>query len=121
MKIQIFWHKDKYSCYNNFRDGAKAIVLDSTELFDSATGNFDSVTSTLFDGGQDATVQSSGTYAFASTIDAGSIVTTQITATLTQQVVDRARIFDFVSQEILMINHLTLMVMLILNVHQNYK
>ena len=78
-------------------DGAKAIVLDSTELFDSATGNFDSVTSTLFDGGQDATVQSSGNYAFASTIDAGSIVTTQITATLTQQVVDRARIFDFVS------------------------
>ena len=30
-------------------------------------------------------------------VDAGSIVTTQITATLTQQVTDRARIFDFVS------------------------
>lgn len=78
-------------------DGSSALVLDSTELFDSATGNFDSVTSTLFDGGQDATVQSSGTYEFSQTVDAGAIVTTQITATLTQQVTDRARIFDFVT------------------------
>ena len=78
-------------------DGSSALVLDSTELFDSATGNFDSVTSTLFDGGQDATVQSSGTYEFPQTVDAGAIVTTQITATLTQQVTDRARIFDFVT------------------------
>ena len=78
-------------------DGSKAIVLKGNQLFDDVSGNFDSITQTLFDGGENATVKSSGTYAFSDTIDAGSIITTQITATLEQQVTDRARIFDFVS------------------------
>lgn len=78
-------------------DLSKAIVLKGNQLFDDVPGNFDSITQTLFDGGQNATVKSSGTYEFADVIDAGAIVTTQITATLTQQVTDRARIFDFVS------------------------
>jgi len=78
-------------------DGSKAIVLKGNQLFDDVSGNFDSITSTLFDGGENATVKSSGTYAFSDTIDAGSILTTQISATLEQQVTDRARIFDFVS------------------------
>ncbi len=78
-------------------DGAKAIILKGNQLFDDVSGNFDSITSTLFDGGENATVKSSGTYAFSDTIDAGAIVTTQITATLEQQVVDRARIFDFIT------------------------
>lgn len=78
-------------------DGSKAIVLKGNQLFDDVSGNFDSITQTLFDGGENATVKSSGTYAFSDTIDAGSVVTTQITATLEQQVTDRARIFDFVS------------------------
>ena len=73
------------------------LVLKGNQLFDDVTGNFDSITQTLFDGGQNATVKSSGTYEFASVIDAGAILTTQITATLTQQVTDRARIFDFVT------------------------
>ena len=78
-------------------DDTPALVLAGNQLFDDVTGNFDSITQTLFDGGQNATVKSSGTYEFAQTVDAGAIVTTQITATLTQQVTDRARIFDFVS------------------------
>jgi len=78
-------------------DDTPALVLAGNQLFDDVTGNFDSITSTLFDGGQNATVKSSGTYEFAQTVDAGAVVTTQITATLTQQVTDRARIFDFVS------------------------
>ena len=73
------------------------LVIKGNQLFDDVTGNFDSITQTLFDGGQNATVKSSGTYDFASVIDAGAILTTQISATLTQQVTDRARIFDFVS------------------------
>ena len=73
------------------------LVLKGNQLFDDVTGNFDSITSTLFDGGENATVKSSGTYEFSQVVDAGSIVTTQITATLTQQVTDRSRIFDFVS------------------------
>jgi len=78
-------------------DNSKAIVLKGNQLFDDVSGNFDSITQTLFDGGENATVKSSGTYAFSDTIDAGAILTTQITATLQQQVTDRARIFDFVS------------------------
>ncbi len=78
-------------------DGSKSIVLKGNQLFDDVPGNFDSITQTLFDGGENATVKSSGTYAFSDTIDAGAILTTQITATLEQQVTDRARIFDFVS------------------------
>ena len=78
-------------------DNSKAIVLKGNQLFDDVSGNFDSITQTLFDGGENATVKSSGTYAFSDTIDAGAVVTTQITATLQQQVTDRARIFDFVS------------------------
>ena len=78
-------------------DNTPCLVLKGNQLFDDVTGNFDSITSTLFDGGENATVKSSGTYEFAQTVDAGAIVTTQITATLTQQVTDRSRIFDFVS------------------------
>ena len=78
-------------------DNSKAIILKGNQLFDDVSGNFDSITQTLFDGGENATVKSSGTYAFSDTIDAGAIITTQITATLEQQVTDRARIFDFVS------------------------
>ena len=78
-------------------DGSKAIILKGNQLFDDVSGNFDSITSTLFDGGENASVKSTGTYAFSDTIDAGAVVTTQITATLEQQVTDRARIFDFVS------------------------
>jgi hypothetical protein len=73
------------------------LVIKGNQLFDDVTGNFDSITQTLFDGGQNATVKSSGTYDFASVIDAGAVLTTQISATLTQQVTDRARIFDFVT------------------------
>ena len=78
-------------------DNTPCLVLKGNQLFDDVTGNFDSITSTLFDGGENATVKSSGTYEFSQVVDAGSIVTTQITATLTQQVTDRSRIFDFVS------------------------
>ena len=78
-------------------DNTPCLVLKGNQLFDDVTGNFDSITSTLFDGGENATVKSSGTYEFSQVVDAGSILTTQITATLTQQVTDRSRIFDFVS------------------------
>jgi hypothetical protein len=80
-----------------FQETTPCLVLKGNQLFDDVTGNFDSITSTLFDGGENATVKSSGTYEFANVVDAGAVVTTQIVASLTQQVTDRARIFDFVS------------------------
>jgi hypothetical protein len=79
-------------------DSTKAVILDSDELFDSASGNFDSALTHLFDGGTtNKQVKSSGTYDFASTIDVGQLLTTHIEATLEQQVTDRDRIFDNVS------------------------
>lgn len=80
-------------------DGTPALVLDTIELFDdNTTDNFDDITSHNFDGGtQDDNVQSSGIYEFGDTIDAGAVVTTNILATLTQQVTDRDRLFDNIS------------------------
>jgi hypothetical protein len=72
------------------------LTLDSTELFDSGTGNFDSVTSHNFDGGtQDNNVVASGTYVFDDMpIDLGDTFTSRITASITQTSTDRDRLFD---------------------------
>lgn len=75
------------------------LTLDSTELFDSASGNFDSVTSHNFDGGtQNNNVVPSGTYLFSDIpIDIGAAFTARITANITQTSTDRDRLFDNVS------------------------
>lgn len=72
-----------------------ALVLESQELFDSPSGNFDSQTTRDFDSGTlNGQLYSEGIYQFTSTIDVGSRVTTNITADITQTVVDRDDIFD---------------------------
>ena len=75
------------------------LVLDSTEQFDSASGNFDSALSHNFDGGTlDNNVRSSGVYSFSSMpIDIGSAFTARITANITQTSTDRDRLFDNIS------------------------
>ncbi len=74
---------------------APALVLESQELFDSPSGNFDSQTTRDFDSGTlNGQLFSEGIYQFTSTIDVGSRVTTNITADITQTVVDRDDIFD---------------------------
>lgn len=70
-------------------------MLATSELFDSASGNFDSATTKNFDGGTtSANLVSEGTYDFENTYDLGSLQTTQITAQITQSVGDRDRLFD---------------------------
>ncbi len=72
-----------------------ALVLESKELFDSPSGNFDSQTTRDFDSGTlNGQLFSEGIYLFTDTIDVGSRVTTNITADITQTVVDRDSIFD---------------------------
>ena len=62
-----------------------AIELDSSELFDSASGNFDSETTRFFDSGvANADFFASGNYLFADVIDIGAKHTARITASLTQ-------------------------------------
>jgi hypothetical protein len=87
----------KTNVVKNTDDGISYyLTLDSTELFDSASGNFDSVTSHNFDGGtQNDNVVASGTYLFSDIpIDIGAAFTARITASITQTSTDRDRLFD---------------------------
>ena len=79
-------------------ESVPALVLDSTELFDSGSGNFDSITTRFFDSGTTASsLQPSGTYDFDQVIDVGSKVKTNITAGISQTIVDRDSNFDTVT------------------------
>ncbi len=72
-----------------------AIELDSSELFDSASGNFDSETVRFFDSGAtNADFLSSGNYEFADVIDIGAKHTARITASLTQTSDNPDDLFD---------------------------
>ena len=68
--------------------------LDSSELFDSATGNFDSATS-LFDSGVGTyDLYSEGTYIFVNPIDIGAVYTSRVTASITQTSDNLDDLFD---------------------------
>jgi hypothetical protein len=68
--------------------------LDSSELFDSAIGNFDSATS-FFDSGVTAyDLYSEGNYLFASPIDIGAVHTSRVTASITQTSDNLDDLFD---------------------------
>ena len=72
-----------------------AIELDSSELFDAASGNFDDETTRFFDSGvANADFLSSGNYEFADVIDIGAIHTARITASLTQTADNPDDLFD---------------------------
>ena len=72
-----------------------AIELDSSELFDSASGNFDDETSRFFDSGvANADFFASGNYLFADVIDIGAKHTARITASLTQTSDNPDDLFD---------------------------
>jgi hypothetical protein len=68
--------------------------LDSSELFDSATGNFDSATS-LFDSGVGSyDLYSEGTYLFTTPVDIGAVYTSRVTASITQTSDNLDDLFD---------------------------
>ena len=72
-----------------------AIELDSTELFDSASGNFDDDTDRFFDqGASNFDFVSSGNYEFANVIDIGAKHTVRITASMTQTSDNPDDLFD---------------------------
>jgi len=68
--------------------------LDSSELFDSATGNFDSGTSFFDSGLTSFDLYSSGNYVFASPIDIGAVYTSRVTASITQTSDNLDDLFD---------------------------
>ena len=72
-----------------------AIELDSTELFDSASGNFDDDTDRFFDqGASNFDFVSTGNYEFANVIDIGAKHTVRITASMTQTSDNPDDLFD---------------------------
>ena len=69
--------------------------LDSSELIDSALGNFDDETTRFFDSGvANADFKASGNYLFADVVDIGAKHTVRITATLKQTSDDPDDLFD---------------------------
>ena len=72
-----------------------AIELDSSELFDSASGLFDADTTRFFDSGAaNADFLSRGNYEFSDVIDIGAKHTARITASLTQTADNPDDLFD---------------------------
>ena len=72
-----------------------AIELDSSELFDAASGDFDDETTRFFDSGvANSDFVSSGNYEFANVIDIGAKHTARITASLTQTSDNPDDLFD---------------------------
>jgi hypothetical protein len=79
---------------NVFIDEDDNLRLDSSELFDSAIGNFDDGTG-FFDSGLTATdLYSEGTYLFANPVDIGGVYTTRVTASITQSSDNLDDLFD---------------------------
>ena len=71
------------------------LQLDSSELFDSASGNFDSETTRFFDSGvANADFYASGNYLFANVVDIGAKHTCRLTASLKQTSSDPDDLFD---------------------------
>ena len=88
-------HPDFNGTLTNTVIADNTIRLDSSELFDSASGLFDDETTRFFDSGvENADFYSSGNYEFANVIDIGAKHTARITASLTQTADNPDDLFD---------------------------
>ena len=88
-------HPDFLGTLTNTVITDNAIELDSSELFDSASGNFDDETTRFFDSGvANADFLATGNYEFANVIDIGAKHTARITASLTQTSDNPDDLFD---------------------------
>ena len=80
---------------NNVTTSDNAIILESSELFDSASGNFDDETTRFFDSGvSNADFLASGNYEFANVVDIGAKHTVRVSASLTQTARNPDDLFD---------------------------
>ena len=88
-------HPDFNGTFNNTIRTDDAIELDSSELFDSASGFFDSEPVRFFDSGaSDADFFANGNYEFSDIIDIGAKHTARITASLSQSSDNLDDLFD---------------------------
>ncbi len=80
---------------NNVTISDDAIILESSELFDSASGNFDDETTRFFDSGvSNSDFLASGNYEFANVVDIGAKHTVRVSASLTQTARNPDDLFD---------------------------
>lgn len=77
---------------NVVKTSSNTLILDTTVLFDSTSGNFDDAPG-LFDGGG-GNVASSGTYEFATKTDLGAKFTARLTPSITVGRLDYVSLFD---------------------------
>ena len=88
-------HPDFTGTVSNVVVTDNTLRLDSSELFDSASGNFDDETTRNFDSGvQNSDLYASGTYDFSQVIDIGASHTVRITANITQTSDNLDDLFD---------------------------
>ena len=88
-------HPDFLGTNTNTVIADNTIRLDSSELFDSASGLFDDETTRFFDSGvSNADFYASGNYLFSDVIDIGAKHTARITASLTQTADNPDDLFD---------------------------
>jgi len=88
-------HPDFLGTNTNTIIANDSIRLDSSELFDSGSGNFDDETTRFFDSGvTNADFFATGNYEFADVIDIGAKHTARITATLSQTSDNPDDLFD---------------------------
>ena len=88
-------HPDFDGTKTNVLVSDSTLRLDSSELFDSASGDFDTETSRFFDSGvANADFFASGNYEFSDVIDIGAKHTARITASLSQSSDNPDDLFD---------------------------
>ena len=89
---------DRVNIITNYDSEPPGLMLDGSELFDSPVVLFDSITDRNFDSGTiNGNLYRTGYYYFDQTIDVGSRVRTNITAGISQTVIDRDGFFDAVA------------------------
>jgi len=87
-------HPDFTGTKTNVIESDNTLKLDSSELFDSASGLFDDGTGLFESGLTSADLFASGTYEFATPIDIGAKHTARITASITQTSDNLDDVFD---------------------------
>jgi hypothetical protein len=87
-------HPDFTGTKTNIIESDNTLKLDSSELFDSASGLFDDGTGLFESGLTSADLFASGTYEFAAPIDIGAKHTARITASITQTSDNLDDVFD---------------------------
>jgi len=87
-------HPDFIGTKTNVIESDNTLKLDSSELFDSASGLFDDGTGLFESGLTSADLFASGTYEFATPIDIGAKHTARITASITQTSDNLDDVFD---------------------------